>query len=88
MGFHIGVGGVVTYPNAKKLAEVVRAVPLDRILLETDCPYLAPQQKRGQRNDSQNLNYICDEIARIKQIEHEKTAKTTTENALKLFSIK
>ncbi|MDR1067472.1 MAG: TatD family hydrolase [Clostridiales bacterium] len=88
LGFHIGVGGVVTFPNAKKLKEAVETVPIDRILLETDCPYLTPQQKRGLRNDSQNLSYICAEIARIRQIEPEEIARITTENALKLFAIK
>ena len=68
LGFYIGVGGVVTFKNAKKLVETVAEIPLDRILLETDCPYMAPEPKRGTRNDSSNIPYVIEKIASIKGI--------------------
>ena len=69
MGFYLGIGGVVTFKNSKKLKEVVEYMPLDRILLETDCPYLAPTPFRGKRNDSTLIKYVIDEIANIKGID-------------------
>jgi len=87
LGFYIGVGGVVTFSNAKKLVEVVEAVPLDKILIETDCPYLAPVPNRGKRNDSTNLKYIISKIAEIKNISEEEVMKVTYSNGMKLFSI-
>lgn len=86
MGFYIGVGGVVTFPNAKKLVDTVKDVPIENILLETDCPYLSPVPNRSKRNSSQNIHYICDKISQIKQISPIDIAKYTKENALKLFS--
>ncbi len=88
LGFYIGVGGMITFKNAKKSLEVVRNIPLERILVETDSPYLAPVPVRGHRNDSQNLRYIIDKISEIKQISPEKTEKTTLNNALTLFDKK
>jgi TatD DNase family protein len=85
MGFHIGVGGVVTFPNAKKLVEVVEAIPIESILIETDCPYLAPAPNRGKRNDSSNLKYIVEKIAEIKGMTPEKVAEITKKNAENLF---
>lgn len=85
MGFHIGVGGVVTFPNAKKLVEVVEAIPLESILIETDCPYLSPAPNRGKRNDSRNLKYVVDKIAEIKGVTPEKVAEITKNNAETLF---
>ncbi|MDO4531041.1 MAG: TatD family hydrolase [Bacillota bacterium] len=85
MGFHIGIGGVVTFPNAKKLVEVVEAIPLESILIETDCPYLAPAPNRGKRNDSANLKYVVEKIAEIKGVTAEKVAEITKKNAEKLF---
>jgi len=87
MGFLIGVGGIVTYENARKLVESVAVLPLESILIETDCPYLSPEPNRKKRNDSQNLRYICDKIGEIKQIPSEEVAKQTTENARKLFRL-
>lgn len=87
MGFYIGVGGVVTFKNAKKLKEVVEYVPLERIVLETDCPYLAPVPNRGKRNSSLNLPYVVDEIADIKNISREEVINKTYDNALKLYKI-
>lgn len=85
MGFYIGIGGVVTFKNARNICEVVEKIPLDKLLLETDCPYLSPEPNRGGRNDSQNLSYICRKIAKIKQVSIEETAKITLENGLRLF---
>ena len=87
MGYYIGVGGVVTFKNARKLKEVVQEIPLDRIVLETDCPYLAPAPFRGKRNSSLNLPYVAEEIARIKQVDTETVVRVTEENARKLFGI-
>lgn len=85
MGYYIGVGGVVTFKNAKKLKETVAEISLDHILLETDCPYMAPEPHRGTRNDSSNLVYVVAEIARIKSIEEEEVICVTNENARRLF---
>ena len=85
MGFYIGVGGVVTFSNAQKLVEVVEHVPLEKILIETDSPYLAPNPNRGKRNDSRNLEYIVNKIAKIKNLSPENVAKVTQDNAKSLF---
>jgi TatD DNase family protein len=85
MGYCIGVGGVVTFKNAKKLVRTVEEIPLERILLETDCPYMAPEPHRGTRNDSRNIPYIIAKIAEIKGISSEMVEKTTRENAYRLF---
>ena len=85
MGYYIGVGGVVTFKNAKKLKEVAAAVPLERILLETDCPYLAPEPHRGTRNSSLYLPYVAAEIACIRGIEPEEVIEVTRKNAEQLF---
>ncbi len=85
MGFYFGIGGVVTFKNGRKLKETVEYLPLDRILLETDSPYLSPVPHRGRRNDSRNLSYVVAQIARIKGITEEETERITTENALRLY---
>lgn len=87
-GFYIGVGGVITYKNARKLIEVVQEISLENILIETDSPYLSPVPNRGKRNDSTNLIYIIEEIAKIKNISKEEVIATTYKNGLKLFNIK
>lgn len=87
MGFYLGIGGVLTFNNAKKLREVVEYVPLDRIVLETDCPYLAPVPNRGKRNSSLNLPYVVEEIARIKGIDPEEVIAVTNQNAKKVYQI-
>lgn len=69
LGYYIGVGGVVTFKNAKKLVEVVSNIPLDRILVETDCPYMAPEPNRGKRNKSDYIRYIIERIASIRKID-------------------
>ncbi len=87
MGFHIGVGGVVTFKNGKKLKEVAQAVPLERILLETDCPYLAPEPYRGKRNSSLYIPHIAQAIADIKGITYEEVVAQTEQNGKDLFGI-
>ncbi len=86
MGYYIGVGGVVTFKNAKKLVETVEEVPMERIVLETDCPYLAPDPHRGTRNDSRNISYVIEKIAQIKGLTSEEVEKRAEENAYRLFS--
>lgn len=87
MGFYIGVGGVVTFKNAKRLKEVVEYAPIDRIMLETDCPYLAPVPNRGKRNSSLNLPYVAQEIAQIKGMTVEEVVRITTENTRMLYKL-
>lgn len=87
MGYYIGVGGVVTFKNAKKLKETVESIPLERILLETDCPYMAPEPYRGTRNDSSNIPYVIAKIAELKGITAEEVEHVTEQNARKLFSL-
>ncbi|MDE6698832.1 MAG: TatD family hydrolase [Lachnospiraceae bacterium] len=86
MGYYIGVGGVVTFKNSKKLKETVEDISLERILLETDCPYMAPEPYRGKRNYSGYIPYVVAEIARIKNISEEEVIEKTYENAMRLFS--
>lgn len=85
LGYHIGIGGVVTFKNAKKLKEVVSTVPLERILLETDSPYLSPD--RGKRNSSLNLPAIARAVADIKGVPYEEVVEVTAENAMKMYRI-
>ena len=85
MDYYFGIGGVITFQNAKKLKEAVEYIPMDRILLETDSPYLAPEPHRGKRNSSLNLPYIAQEIAAIKGISYEDVVRITEENAERLF---
>lgn len=85
---YIAIGGPVTFKNARKTVEVVEAVPLDRLLVETDCPYLAPEPHRGKRNNSGYLVHIIQKIAEIKGISESEVAETTLVNAKKVFGIK
>ena len=87
MGFYIGVGGVVTFKNARKLKETVAEIPLTSIVLETDCPYLAPKPNRGKRNNSAYIRYVAEEIARIKGITYEEVVAQTEENARKMYRL-
>lgn len=87
MGFYIGVGGVLTFKNAKKLREVVAYAPIEKIVLETDCPYLAPEPYRGKRNNSTYLQYVIEEIANIKGINKEIVEEITTTNAKTMYRI-
>ena len=86
MGYYLGIGGVVTFKNSK-LKETVKEIPLNRILLETDSPYLSPEPFRGQQNSSKNIPIIATKIAQIKQTSLEEVATKTTTNAIKLFSL-
>ena len=86
-GLYIGIGGVVTFKNAKKTVEVVKELPLDRLLLETDAPYLSPEPFRGKRNTSSNIAYVAEKIAEIKGITPEEVLKANLENTKKLFGI-
>lgn len=85
MGYYIGVGGAVTFSDSKKLAAVVAAVPLERIVTETDCPYMAPEPFRGRRNDSTYIPYVIKRIAEIREITEDEVLETTAENAYRLF---
>lgn len=87
MGYYLGIGGVLTFKNAKKLKEVAEYAPLSRIVLETDCPYLAPTPYRGKRNDSSKIAYVAQELAEIKQISVEEVLRITNENGRKLYHI-
>ena len=82
-----GIGGVVTFKNSKKLKRAVQSIPLDNIVLETDCPYLTPSPYRGERNDSRYLSYVAAEIARLKDISVEEVARTTFQNAMRLYNL-
>lgn len=85
MGFYLGIGGVVTFTNGKKLKEVVTYAPLEQLVLETDCPYLAPVPHRGKRNNSLYLDYVVKEIAKLKNIDYETVVQVTYENAKRFY---
>ena len=85
MGFYLGIGGVLTFKNAKKLKEVAAIAPLSQIVLETDCPYMAPEPNRGRRNSSLNLPYVAEALAQIKGITAEEVIAVTEENAKRLL---
>lgn len=87
LGYMIGVGGVVTFSNAKKLVNVVKEVELDNILLETDCPYMAPTPHRGERNNPAYIQLVADKIAEIKDISRDFVVSRTYENANRFFRI-
>ena len=85
MGLYLGIGGVLTFKNAKKLKEVAAIAPLSQIVLETDCPYMAPEPNRGRRNSSLNLPYVAEALAQIKGITAEEVIAVTEENAKRLL---
>ena len=87
LGYEIGIGGVVTFKNARAMKEVAAYVPLDRILVETDCPYLAPAPFRGKRNSSLYLPYIIEEIARLKGILAREVEEATYQNAMRMYRL-
>jgi TatD DNase family protein len=87
MGYYLGIGGVLTFNNAKKLKEVVAYAPMDRLVLETDCPYLAPVPFRGKRNSSLNLPLVVEELARIKGLSAEEVKHITNENAKRMYRL-
>lgn len=88
MGFYFGIGGVITFKNGKKLREAVEYLPMERIVLETDSPYLSPEPNRGKRNDSRNLIYVAEAIAQIKKLSLEEVKQITWQNACKLYRLK
>ncbi|NLO09731.1 MAG: TatD family hydrolase [Clostridiales bacterium] len=88
MGFYLGIGGVVTFTNGRKLKEVVAFSPLEQLVLETDCPYLSPVPYRGKRNSSLYLPYIAQEIAKIKGVDYDTVVRITNENAKKFYKMK
>ena len=87
LGLYVGVGGVVTFKNSRKLKEVVERIPIECIVLETDCPYMAPVPKRGTRNDPRNLPYVVEEIAALRQMDPAEVIRITTENAKRVYRI-
>lgn len=88
MDFYIGIGGVLTFQNAKKLKEAVKEVPLSKIVLETDCPYLAPEPNRGKRNSSLNLPDVVKVLAELKGVSDNEVIETTFQNAMALYKMK
>jgi len=88
MGFYIGISGVVTYKNAQKTVDVVKEVPMEYLLIETDSPYLSPVPNRGKRNDSRNLKYVAEKIAEIKGVNIAEVIENTKENAKRMYGIK
>ena len=86
-GWYLGFDGPITYKNARKAIEVLEICPLDRLLIETDSPYLSPVPRRGKRNDSRNLRYVTEKIAEIKGLTAEEVAAATMENGRRLFKI-
>ncbi len=87
MGLYLGIGGVLTFSNAKKLKEVAAYAPLEQLVLETDSPYLAPAPNRGKRNSSLNLPYIAKELANLKGVPYDQVVDITNANAKKLFGL-
>ena len=87
LGMYIGLGGAVTFKNAKKLVETAKEIPLERILVETDSPYLCPEPNRGKRNDSSQIRYVIDKIAAIRGILPEEVEKQTEINARNMYGL-
>jgi TatD DNase family protein len=87
LGMHIGIAGPVTYPNSDRLREVVREVPLDRLVVETDCPYLAPQRFRGKRNEPAYVMYVAEAVAEAKGLSFDELSRACTENTRELFGL-
>ncbi len=85
IGFHIGIGGIVTYPNAKDVQAVAKEIPLERLLIETDCPWLAPQFRRGKRNEPAYVRAVAKKIAELREIAIETIGEITTQNFNRLF---
>ena len=86
-GYYIALGGIVTFKNALKPKEVAKEIPLEKLLVETDCPYLTPHPHRGEENEPAYVKFVAEEIARLKNISFEEVAQYTTQNALKVFNI-
>ena len=87
MGFYLGIGGVVTFKNARKAVETAKSIPLNRILIETDCPYMAPEPNRGKRNNSAYIRYVAEKIAELKGITYEEVVEQTEKNAREMYRL-
>ena len=87
MGYFISIPGTVTYPKAEQVRDVATRIPLERLLIETDCPFVAPVPKRGKRNEPLYVSYVAEEIARLRDLDLETLALTTLENAVNLFGL-
>ena len=87
MGWYLSYTGVITFKNARRALEVIEKMPMDRLMLETDCPYMAPEPKRGRRNSSLYLPYIAEKVAQIRKISIEEAAEITKQNGVRLFNI-
>ena len=87
MGYYISFSGTITFKNAKKVQEAATVVPLDKLLVETDSPYLCPEPERGQRNDPSKVRYTVEKLAEIKGITYEEMAKITSDNAKRVYNI-
>ena len=87
LGYYISFAGTITFKNSKNANEIINLVPLNKILIETDSPYLSPEPNRGKRNDSRNVKFIAEKIANVKQLNVEEIAKITYENTCRVFEI-
>ena len=87
MGYHIGIGGVITFKNSKTLKKVVEDTPIEYLVTETDCPYLAPEPNRGKRNDSRNIYFVIEKIAELKQMDLQECAKILRDNAHEVYRV-
>ena len=87
LGMYIGLGGAVTFKNARVPLEVAKELPLERLLLETDCPYMSPVPMRGKRNQSTYISFVAEKIAEVKNLTKEEVLTTANNNAFKLFNI-
>lgn len=88
MGFHISFTGVITFKNARKAIEALKVIPMDHLMIETDCPYMAPEPFRGKRNHSGYVSRVAEKIAEVKGLSYEEVAQITTQNAKNFFNIK
>ena len=87
LGYYISFAGPITFKNSKNAPEIIKMVPMDRILIETDSPYLSPEPNRGKRNDCRNVKYVAQKIADVKEITVEEVAQKTYGNAIRIFNI-
>jgi TatD DNase family protein len=86
-GFYISVSGMITFKKAQNIIDIAKAAPIDRILIETDCPYLTPEPHRGKRNEPSYVKYVAESLAMVKGVSAEEIGEITTNNAKKLFKI-
>lgn len=87
LGFHISIPGTITYKKNEKFRSIVKGLPADRLLLETDCPFLSPEPKRGKTNEPANVVYTAQKVAEVRNVSFEEVARTTTRNAIRLFNL-